>query len=304
MSGALGIGVGIKSNKGLSAEDHRQIIDAMWMNTGVVKGCSVSGRADLSYQVAAGVAVCQRLAEDGKTVAVWPGGGSPAVPAGDAAHPRIDCVYVVAHNENDFGDADNLTTLGVAVGTPAASPSNPSVPAGATPLRYMRLPANATSTQTATPVGSIEYAIPYGANLGMLARSQVTNSFELGHSSGWVSKIKTTINLPTDRSLRLCAYMNFHAKGTNGGNDTRYVSEIALQFRIDGKQVGHLFNFPSYGSWTSHQGESTINCTQGTHTVEVLLFNRYGNPAIFHYSDDGNQWAGVILEVHDNGPSI
>lgn len=301
MAGSLGVGAD-RAGIGLSAKEHRKIIDAQWVNTGIVKGCEVTGRSDMRYQVSEGVAVCQRLTADGKTLSVWAGGPTPEVPAADSANPRIDCVYMIAYNQPENKDDPNTqTAIEVAVGTPATNPALPALPAGATPLRYMRLPAKAVSTQSATAARSPDYAIPYGANIGRLARAQITQNWELS-GSNWQSKCKTSFNLPTDRQLRLSLNMNFSAKGSRGGTDTSKVSEVRVKFRIDNNDVGPVFNFPSWGAWESHTADCIVNCGRGNHTVEVLMFIGYGQPAQFHYSGDGNHWVGCLLEVHDAGP--
>lgn len=71
------------SGQGTSPYDVRSIIDAIYINTGVVKGLEVTGGSDLTYTVAPGTAVCSKADADGKTLAPWHGGKTPAVNAGD-----------------------------------------------------------------------------------------------------------------------------------------------------------------------------------------------------------------------------
>ncbi len=123
----------------------------------------------LAYQVAAGVAVTSRSGTDGVMEAYWGGGPSPAVEANQSTNPRIDCVWLQAHNQKELRDTDNLVVIGVTQGTPAASPVKPTPPAGVTVLSYMQVPANSTSLRNATRVGEIDYAVPYGAAQGLIA---------------------------------------------------------------------------------------------------------------------------------------
>jgi len=163
MSTALGIAPDA-SGEGTDPLTLRRIISARWARPGVVTGLTCSGRTDLRYQVAAGVAVCRRSATDGCTEAYWQGGTTSAVLAGDPSNPRVDVVYVIAHDPTQ-GDPDNKVSVGVAQGTPSTSPAKPAVPAGAVAVAVMRMPAGATSTSSAQPVASYVEAVPYMSEL-------------------------------------------------------------------------------------------------------------------------------------------
>ena len=140
---ALGIAPNT-SNIGVTPLVHRRILGAQFANCGIIDGLNVTGRNDLRYNVGAGVAVCSRGDSDGKTIAYHEGGQTPAVSAGDPSNPRIDIVWICAHNQLEYKDSDNYVTLGVTQGTPSANPAEPTIPAGCTMLRKMRMPAGAT----------------------------------------------------------------------------------------------------------------------------------------------------------------
>lgn len=116
MATALGVQPDSSGN-GVTPLTHRKIIDALWTSTGIVTGLDVTGRNDLKYDVAAGVAICSRGDADGKTEAYWPGGQTTAVAAGDSTWPRIDRVWIKAHDMSQ-GDSDNQVVVGVTQGTP------------------------------------------------------------------------------------------------------------------------------------------------------------------------------------------
>ena len=59
MTTALGVAPD-PTGRGVDPPTHRRIIKAHWENTGIVCGLDVTGRSDLRYSVAAGVAVCSR----------------------------------------------------------------------------------------------------------------------------------------------------------------------------------------------------------------------------------------------------
>lgn len=205
MSTALGVAPD-QSGQGCDALTHRRIIASQWANTGVITGLDVSGRQDLHYGVSTGAAVCSMGEADGMSIAYWDGGGSPytenAVDAGDATYPRIDAVYIISHT----GSPDNLVHVLVKQGTPSASPVAPQVEAGGLVLGLMRMPAGATSTETAVSCGPTDYAIPVGASLGRLGYVQSLVSGSMDWSRGtdgsglWQRQLSlTTSYLPTDR---------------------------------------------------------------------------------------------------------
>lgn len=146
---------------GTTDTDMRKIIAAQWESTGVIDGLAVTGTTSLYYRVAAGVAVCSKGVSDGKTIAYFGGGNTSAVSANSSGNPRIDCIWVTAHDATQ-GDADNLVTLGVTQGTPAATPVAPTLPTYATLLAEMLLPAGATTTANATVLVSATVPNFYG----------------------------------------------------------------------------------------------------------------------------------------------
>lgn len=145
---------------GTTDTDMRKIIAAQWESTGVIDGLEVTGTTSLYYRVAAGVAVCSKGASDGKTLAYFSGGNTSTVSANSSGNPRIDCVWITAHDATQ-GDSDNLVTLGVTQGTAAATPTAPTIPTYATLLAAMLVPAGATTTANAYRAKKPSAATPY-----------------------------------------------------------------------------------------------------------------------------------------------
>ncbi|MDD6565952.1 MAG: hypothetical protein PUF11_04085, partial [Parafannyhessea umbonata] len=121
------VALGIRNNgsDGTTPLALRLALAALFPQSGILSGLGVKGSSSLAYSVAQGVAVCTRGAGDGSTLATVSAGSTPAVAANGAGYPRIDAVWVTAHDK-DQGDADNHVTLGVTQGTAAASPARPS----------------------------------------------------------------------------------------------------------------------------------------------------------------------------------
>ena len=69
---------------------------------------------------------------------------SVAVDTGNATNPRRDLIVARVY-DSAIGDSQTAFALEVVTGTPAASPSDPSVPTGAIPLARISVAANATT---------------------------------------------------------------------------------------------------------------------------------------------------------------
>lgn len=227
---ALGIAPD-STGAGVTPLTHRQCIKARWANTGVVAGLAVSGRSDLSYQVASGVAVCSRGDADGYTEAYWPGGSTPAVAAG-GAQPRIDVVWIRA-NDPTQGDADNHVVVGVTQGSPSTVPAKPSIPSGCTEIAARRMPANGSSTSSSTVEGRVVYAIPFGASLGRLGYAQNTQTVQQAFDDKWYVQCATKVYLPTSRLVEVVWTGRTNTTdSSSGGADTR--SSYSLKVQVDG----------------------------------------------------------------------
>ncbi|WP_288266296.1 hypothetical protein [uncultured Bifidobacterium sp.] len=308
MTTALGVQPDSNGN-GVTPEVHRQIIAAQWQNTGVIDGLGVTGRSDLRYNVAAGVAVCSKGAADGKTLAYWPGGQTAAVAAGDASNPRVDAIWITAHNPK-IGDADNQVVVGVTQGTPAANPVAPPIPAGCTPIMAMRVPANATATSSATKIWTTYYALPYGASLGKLGenwdRRDMTGDKTV---KKYYFEQPITFTLPTDRMVELQFKVNLSSATATSWDDTTHRTEWAVGFQIDDNDLDHsCANFVSFGAWETHETSYITAVSAGTHTARLRTWLQNGGAPVFHYNPSTDNkdalWCGRRFIVWDRGPVV
>lgn len=308
MTTALGVSVDENDN-GVTPLTHRMIIGSFFQNKGVVDGLKVTGRSDLKYAVAAGVAVCSRAASDGKMLAYWPGGTTEeAVNAGDPSNPRVDVIWIRANNKPEYvSDADNQVHVGVTMGVPSANPVKPVIPADATEICCMRMPAGATSTQSASMIWTVQYALPYGSTLGVIAENWDRRNFSwTANKCVIVREQKVTFTLPTDRLLRFTYKCNFSAQ--NATKDS--VSEWAMQFYVDGTPLDHsATNMVSHNtSWTTHETSYITAVAAGTHTAEIGGWFGFGSKPNFHYNDaTGDQnavWTGRRFLIVDVGAAV
>ncbi|NMM98162.1 hypothetical protein [Bifidobacterium olomucense] len=292
---------------GVTPLTHRQILKAHWENTGVITGLTISGRSDLTYSVAAGVAVCSRGAADGYTEAYWPGGNTPAVAAG-GANPRIDVIWIRA-NDPTQGDADNHVTIGVTQGAASATPVKPSAPAGCTEIGSRLLPANASNTNGSTANDSVAYAIPHGAGLGLLGQN--VNTADLHGDSTvrkWYYENAVQFTVPTDRVVELVHECTFAVGEGNGTTRDGWISWAVAAFQIDGVDIPHSgAEFQaSNGVWEDHSISCITTVKAGTHVARVRngLANssKAGLHPYFRYSENnGISYKGRTLRVWDRG---
>lgn len=275
----------------------RLALAALFPQSGILSGLSVKGSSSLAYSVAQGVAVCTRGAGDGSALATVAAGSTPAVAANGTGYPRIDAVWVTAH-DRDQGDPDNHVALGVTQGTAAASPARPSVPTYATVLAYMRLPAGATTTAQATVEARGRYAVAAGATMGQLGYMRDTYDGALrGDYNGTMhTDYSVTVTVPTTRLVEMR-----WAATLSGGSD----SDCIVAMSVDGAKVMQFFvTPPTSGRWDYKECRHVVRLSAGTHTLAFSSGQYWGGDVQVHASDSklgSNACTGVICEAIDQG---
>lgn len=294
---ALGI-MQASDGAGLDPLTHRRIIMSRWANTGVITGLSVTGRTDLRYNVSAGCAVVSRSDSDGYAEAYFEGGQTDAVSAGDASNPRVDIIWIKA-NDLQQGDADNRVHIGVTQGTPSSNPVAPAAPAGCLVLMQMRMPAGATSTNSAVKNSSITFALPYGASFGILDRvgENIDGTVDFNSKSEFLSQ---SVYLPTDRNIQMHAYLCVSSPGKRGE-----VGVAAVQFYVDG-EIYTTRKVEYTENWVTYEPTANIQLEAGTHRLGIAMYNEQGIGFEAHYShndpdDRGNFYVGRVLVIKDEG---
>lgn len=169
--------------------------DARLANAGLLSGVpgamagygnitgSTSG-PNMKYIVPAGVIVTvrQALATDG--VYINPVDASTTIDSGAPAPgsgSRWDVIYALAKNTNDgAGDATSDFVLGVAVGTPSATPSVPAIPAGAVELARSNVGTAIANASLATITQSAAAVVARGGVMPCTSTTRPTSGLYVG----------------------------------------------------------------------------------------------------------------------------
>ena len=288
---SVAFGVRQANGVGTSDTDIRRMLRYKWANTGVVGGLAVKGTSRLAYHVAEGMAICSKGDGDGYTEAYFPGGDTPEVKANEGGNPRIDVVWITAHDATQ-GDSDNLVTLGVTQGTPSASPVEPDIPTYAVRLGAFRMGAGAATTSGATATSGVDYAIMSGASLGILMdKTNNENGRTFGSTVEWKNVVSGTIDLPTDRLLSIGITL------TTGNEDGGYSGSNYCHLYIDGT-LYRAFEYPiQAGRATSYFYVENLTLGAGRHTVSINLVSATCRWRTYA----GGTWAGQRVCVTDLG---
>lgn len=291
----------------------RTIYAALYPDTGVITGLGVTGGNTTAYTVAAGVAVCSKGDADGTVIAPYEG-GTVSASANSASNPRIDVVWL-CHHDVTQGDSDNYVTLGVTEGTPAASPTEPDIPSYATKLQAMTMPANATTTASATKYGYVNQAVPYGATLGVVNGSDggvytSETGLRCTLNQNWGTEqvesqfCNCTFNIPGRRLLQ------FNVTVTAGANGGQYVDgdgSVYSNIYVDGKVADtREVRLRKANNAISQFYQFVMTVDAGVHTVawkyKPNACSSTRNAAIRMYYTAGG-WAGQVLQIIDLGPA-
>lgn len=288
---SVAFGVRQANGVGTSDTDIRHMLRYKWANTGVVGGLAVKGTSRLAYHVAEGMAICSKGDGDGYTEAYFPGGDTPEVKANEGGNPRIDVVWITAHDASQ-GDSDNLVTLGVTQGTPSASPVEPDIPTYAVRLGAFRMGAGAATTSGAVATSGVDYAIMSGASLGILMdKTNNENGRTFGSTVEWKNVVSGTINLPTDRLLSIGITL------TTGNEDGGYSGSNYCHLYIDGS-LYRAFEYPiQAGRATSYFYVENLTLGAGRHTVSINLVSATCRWRTYA----GGTWAGQRVCITDLG---
>jgi hypothetical protein len=161
--------VALQNVSTLNADDFRGLIQALVPTEGIIASGDLAvtqnGTPNMSVNVAAGAAIIagdDTPATQGFYFAKNDATKNLTVTAADPTNPRKDIV-VAQVRDAFYSGSDNDWRLAVIAGTPAASPSEPSLPNNALKLAVITVAAGATSITTGVITDSRTVAVPLGS---------------------------------------------------------------------------------------------------------------------------------------------
>lgn len=315
---ALGIAPDINGN-GVDDVTHRRILEGHWEQPGVIRTSGfgnadqlkVKGASGLTYAVNPGNIVYSRSATNGVVEAFWPGGNTPPVAAGDANYPRIDTIWISAHDLR-LGDPDNQVTLGVTSGTPAYDPMPPNLHEDEFMVAQMLVPAGMTQTTACSTNAVALSAIPYATPLGLIARNvrnyEGTANYQDAGKDYFEQETQFALNGPRTLELRFSATACACKKG-NPSKPTDNATDMACWYvglQLDGKDIdGGGGQFQVSRAWEPISLNVIVTVPAGTHTVRTRNHRvTWGENVYFIcHSDAKETYRGRVLEIWDRGPA-
>lgn len=284
----------------------RKIFQALYPDKGIISGLKVTGQNALSYKVASGVAVCSKGSSDGNTLAYYQG-GTIATTANTASNPRIDVIWITSHDITQ-GDSDNLVTIGCTQGTAAASPTEPSIPTYATKIAARKMPANATTTASATAYGSASQSIPYGGAEGLLSNGTITFTGEWGTAGKEQGLNNFAFSIPTKRIIQIGITMTAGAVGgtyaDGDGSVYCYVRDNGAGEASASSPKGTILDarelrLRAKGNAVSQYYMFTCELAAGKHNIILSYRPNACTKMYFYYGN--NAYAGQRIDVVDLG---
>lgn len=236
----------------------------------------------MAYAYSAGVGVL--AVPDGAVQISWPASTTAVVTT--PSTPRTDVIYV---------DGQGLVRV---------APEGQVNESAVIVIRKMRMPAGATATGQASPVGDRIFAMPYGANLGWLAmyiepyyQAQPVNK----NDHDWV---ELRFAVPTDRACQLrmhqciygthdpgAAYTDFAGHSVGSMEYTMYVDNVIYRrWEIGYSRI-----------WEAREHPIDFDVNEGAHTVRIRRRWAWGDPEPLHFGDPANIWQPGSAGIHDEG---
>lgn len=250
-----------------SAREVRTLIEAMFPAEGVIDpasgGFEVTQRAagaNMSVDVAAGIAVVEGddQATQGFYVIRSTATENVVIPAAPVSNSRIDIVYAQVNDPNAGGDAGSDFELAVISGTPAASPSPPTLPDTAIALAYVTVASGVSSIVTAD-IEDQRFIPASDLAGGIVAMSKLTGA-ETTASTSFVS-LTTVLSADAVIGASGMCLVIINARV----NNTVSTSEVYVTLELSGA------NTLAAGTANQHTGSAKVPTTDAVNVARVAL---------------------------------
>lgn len=272
---------------GTTAQDIRRIIGALY-SPGLISGGEIvtSGSA-MTYTVSGGVAII-RLATGQHVAAPF---DQTTLTVSTANSARTDIIFAL-QNLPENGNSN------VVVGV------NQVLPPNAVEIGRFAVGVGITNTNNAVRQGGIDFAIPYGANLGILHKFNHAYKGALPTARTVLGTGK--IHLPTDRNIRF-RYTGVHCAENAIMWDTSKYCELGVLPMLDGLEFEQWNTSGLHSAWETVHFETIVPVSAGTHTVGLMRYRKQGPGTPYQlqgYYPDGFYRRGADFTVEDVGPVI
>lgn len=280
---------------GTSAEEVRRIFGALY-SPGIINGSGIhTGISTTHYIIDPGV------------VAIRVGNTPPEVVL--AAFDRQELSFTPANGTartDIFYVRQHLPTTEVAVNAVQVGVGT-TLPANSVELARYHVPASATTPSNTWLVGSMRFAVPYAANLGIFYQHLDTSNTNLPRTVR--TGASGTIDIPTDRICLFTIDTCLSARRSDGTTravrfDDAAYCEAKFDILIDGVRK-FTFNTPGlHQAWADYHFQQYVNLKAGEHTVSYKTYTPASSmsPGIpwRHYSGTDAS-TGTTFTVRDAG---
>jgi hypothetical protein len=251
----------------LNSDDFRGLIQALVPTEGIIASGDLAvtqnGTPNMSVNVAAGAAVIvgdDTPATQGSYFVKNDATKNLTVTAADPTNPRKDIV-IAQVRDSFYSGSDNDWRLAVIAGTPAASPSEPSLPNNALKLAVISVVAGATSITTAVISNTRPIAQPLAGARGTLGFTP--HAADTAVTTSYADIVSVSVTTVAGRRYKITGHVN----GSISAADHWVIAKL-----VEGAT---LFGFDSLSSagFTFADGalhmEAVVTPSAGPHTYKV-----------------------------------
>lgn len=305
-------------NLGLDAEPLRQAVGSLVPNGGGVVqpgdltvtqtgtpslGVSVGiGRAWMPADTTANLSG-QSYSTRGQYFAINDAPFTVNLATADPTNPRIDLIYIGAV-DTQYGGASNVIKIDKVTGTPAATPTVPTLPPNAIALSQVAVAANATTILNANITNVVTGTVSPAK--GLVGYASVTSN------SGAIGALTIVCNIPTFtfkawRSYRIQLTGNWYCSGTNS---TGQFSIFTTPTTETAASTNNLTSIKSSSIHPDIAGEGRpvnlirnrlVFSTDTTLQIKYGIARVYSTDGLYSQADPTNP---VELAIYDDGAAI
>lgn len=163
-------------------------------------------------------------------------------------------------------------------------------------LAGFTFPAGATATSQGVRSANVDWSIPYGASLGVLAYGEDTHNGAFTTEQTIITK---NFYVPTDRQIEYYVGTVIQATGASGFDNSKYC-EAGYRLFLDNVQIADFGSPGLHQAWQWTTFYQTWPAAAGNHTVRLTRRRAVGPGTPHQWYGYGNA-IGCRLKVSDNG---